>query len=127
MITINEQYFTKILAFKLSRKSNLSESIIFSMAQEAINDALGISDGVCELHEHLKERIVHFAYKKKDGTIREAWGTLDPIILQNHEKTRVTGGLSKSNRHTPFDYITYFDVEKNDFRSFAVVNFLYMY
>lgn len=127
MITINEQYFTKILASRLSRKSSLSESIIFTMAQEALKDALGISTGVCELYEHLKERIVHFAYVKKDATTREAWGTLDPIILQNYEKARGTGSLSKSNRHSPANYVTYFDVEKNAFRSFAMENFLYMY
>lgn len=55
--------------------------------------------------------MVHFAYMKKDGSIREAWGTINPDIVRKY----VNGsGISRERYATT----AYFDVERGAWRSF---------
>ena len=54
----------------------------------------------------LQEGVVNFIYKKKDGSIRKAIGTLKDMNI-------------KSNKS---DTISYFDIEKKGFRSFKLDN-----
>lgn len=64
----------------------------------------------------MKTRVVEFFFMKKDGTLRQAFGTLqDNIILPLIKDT--------SNREPNPDLVTYFDMEKQQFRSFKKVNF----
>lgn len=126
MITINEQYFAEILAKRLSQKSNLVESAILVMTKQAIEETQELSNDVSELYDNLKERIVHFYYKKTDGSTREAWGTLNPFMLANFETSGSKGATCKRNRGAWPGCVTYFDVERKEFRSFKVANFLYL-
>ena len=66
----------------------------------------------------MKTRVVEFYFIKKDGTMRQAFGTLqDDIILPLINGT--------SNRTPNNDLVTYYDTEKNQFRSFKKENFQY--
>ena len=62
-------------------------------------------------------RVVEFYYMKKDGTKRQAFGTLQPEVI-------VPLISQSSNREPNPDLVTYFDTEKNQFRSFKKVNFV---
>lgn len=63
----------------------------------------------------LKSTIMAFSYLKADGTIRNAYGTLMGVPAYNGQKRR-----TKPSYKT----FTYFDVEKNEFRSFRVENLM---
>ena len=64
----------------------------------------------------MKSRIVEFYFVKKDGTTRQAFGTLqDDVILPLIN--------SESNRTPNPDLVTYYDTVKQQFRSFRKENF----
>lgn len=71
---------------------------------------------IAECVKAMKSRIVEFYFIKKDGTTRQAFGTLqDDIILPLIKDS--------SNRQPNPDLVTYYDTEKEQFRSFKKVNF----
>ena len=64
----------------------------------------------------MKTRIVEFFFIKKDGTVRQAFGTLQEDIIRPHIK-------SDSNREPNPELVTYFDTKRQQFRSFRKENF----
>ena len=79
---------------------------------ECENQAQQIADCV----KAMKSRIVEFYFVKKDGTVRQAFGTLqDDVILPLIKDA--------SNREPRPDVVTYFDCAKKQFRSFRKENF----
>lgn len=79
---------------------------------ECENQAMQISECV----KAMKTRIVEFYFVKKDGSVRQAFGTLqDNIILPLIKDT--------SNREPNPELVTYFDTVKQQFRSFRKENF----
>ena len=72
----------------------------------------------------LRSDVVEFQFEKKDGTIRTAYGTRNPKIIS--DTLGSLGGSSssgKSGASRP-GLVTYFDMEKKNFRSFAEDRFL---
>lgn len=63
------------------------------------------------LKEKLRNGVAHFLYIKKDGTIREAWGTTNAALAHKY-----TNGNGVSREI--FKTTAYFDVEKSSWRSF---------
>lgn len=97
-----------------------TKSILFHRAhliakQTKVNfsSALRKAWAVLKLANQMKEEIVEFAFKKVDGSIRLAKGTLK----SNYESKKIR----------PFNtgVQTYFDVEVNDFRCFKVENLIF--
>lgn len=79
---------------------------------ECENQAQQIADCV----KAMKSRIVEFYFVKKDGTVRQAFGTLqDDVILPLIKNA--------SNREPNPELVTYFDTVKQQFRSFRKENF----
>ena len=72
---------------------------------------------IAECTKAMCERIVEFYFMKKDGTRRQAFGTLQPDVI-------IPLISSASNREPNPDLVTYFDTEKQQFRSFKKVNFI---
>lgn len=70
------------------------------------------------LRAELKNRVVHFAYRKVNGERREAWGTLNEILINAHD------GGSEGRKMTNFGVFTYFDLERNAWRNFKIENFI---
>ena len=71
---------------------------------------------IAECVKAMKTRIVEFFFLKKDGTIRQAFGTLqDDVILPLIKDA--------TNRKPNNDLVTYYDTEKLQFRSFKKCNF----
>ena len=72
---------------------------------------------IAECVRQMKSRIVEFLFMKKDGTARQAFGTLqDEVILPLIKDA--------TNREPNPDIVTYYDTEKMQFRSFKKVNFI---
>lgn len=84
----------------------------FSMA-EAMKQAWAIS----KLRTAMSNKVVKFLYKKLDGTTRTAWGTLQSSMLPEGKGT---------GRKPNESLVTYFDSEKQAYRSFKVANYVGM-
>ena len=66
------------------------------------------------LKEKLRNGVAHFLYTKKDGTIREAWGTTNAALAHKYTNGN---GISREYYKTT----AYFDIEKGEWRSFRWV------
>ena len=66
---------------------------------------------ICELKNKLYNGVAHFLYTKKNGEIREAWGTTNPTLAAKY-----TNGNGCSREY--FKTTAYFDIEKGEWRSF---------
>ena len=65
---------------------------------------------IAQLKEKLANGVAHFIFIKKNGDVREAWGTTSPSLAQKH----INGnGISREFYKTT----AYFDIEKGGWRS----------
>ena len=72
---------------------------------------------IAECIREMGTRIVEFYYMKKDGTKRQAFGTLQPEVI--------VPLISNAPQKEPNpDLVTYYDTEAQGFRSFKKVNFV---
>ena len=71
------------------------------------------------LREALRRGVIRFSYWKKDGTLREARGTLSPILIPEEDTPK---GIS--NPHPNYSAIAYYDIDKKAWRSFAICQFV---
>lgn len=72
-----------------------------------------------EIKERLhSENPVKFSYKKKNGEVRTATGTLNVNVMG--EENAPSGKLDSYNEDT----IRYYDLNSNGWRSFLVENFI---
>ena len=72
------------------------------------------------LKAKLQSGVAHFEYIKKNGEIREAWGT----TCSNLMKAKVYGG---GIRRDFVNCVVYWDVEVGDFRSLRFENLVKVY
>ena len=72
------------------------------------------------LKAKLQSGVAHFEYVKKNGEIREAWGT----TCSNLMKAKVYGG---GIRRDFVNCVVYWDVEAGDFRSLRFENLVKVY
>lgn len=63
------------------------------------------------LKEKLRNGVAHFIFIKKDGTVREAWGTTSKSLVEKYVNGR---GCSRE----VFKTTAFFDIEKGEWRSF---------
>lgn len=102
------------------RKQNLSE--VMRMAWQfvkrngfSMSEALKAAWLNIKLRIAMKTRIVKFYYQKVDGTIREAYGTLQESLLP---PTLGTGRKANETLQT------YFDTEKMEYRCYKRANII---
>ena len=67
----------------------------------------------------MRKSIMIFSYFKKDGSIREARGTLSELIIPR-EVTEKIKGQNEPN----FSVITYWDIDTHDWRCFRITDFV---
>ena len=77
------------------------------------------ANGLDEFINALQNRIVRFSYKKTDGSVREAIGTMKPSVLSTLSAKMQSGQKRRST-----GCIVYFDLEREDWRCFRPENFL---
>lgn len=79
----------------------------------SMSDALKTAWAWYKLRSKMTTEVVRFYFKKTDGTIREAFGTLRSDLI----------GEVKGTGHKPYNHLqTYWDTEKQGYRSFKIVN-----
>ena len=69
--------------------------------------------------EQLSRKIISFDYYKSDGSIHRAVGTLNMNLIPENLRPK---GIE--NRHPVYTSFTYFDLTKNNWRSFRINNLL---
>ena len=74
-----------------------------------------------ELVEALGQGIVVFEYEKKDGTLRLARGTLCKGISEKYDAYEYKTDSHEKDKYSKLD-IPYWDLDKEAFRNFSVVN-----
>ena len=80
----------------------------------SLSEALTIAWRNIKLRAAMSSRIVRFYFRKVDGTIREAYGTLAEKLTPTTTST--------SNRRPNDTVQTYFDTEKQEWRCFKKAN-----
>lgn len=82
----------------------------------SMSEALKTAWANLKLKSEMKKRIVKFYFKKVDGSVREAYGTLNEKLMP-----AVTG----TDKRTKNDTVqTYFDTERGEFRCFKKANLM---
>ena len=71
------------------------------------------------LRGQMKKSIMIFSYFKKDGSIREARGTLSELIIPHDIVERIKG-----QNEPNFSVITYWDIDAHDWRCFKITDFI---
>ena len=101
-------------------KTQLSEimNLAWQMVKRngyTMSEALKVAWLNMKLKMQMKQKIVRFYYRKVSGEIREAFGSLQENLLPE------TKGTGRKPNDTLF---TYFDTEREDWRSFKRANLL---
>lgn len=102
------------------RKNQLSEimSLAWAFVRKngySMSEALRCAWANVKLRMQLSKRIVEFYFKKVDGTLRQAFGTL---MSDRVPDTKGTGRKSNDSLQV------YFDTEKEEWRSFKKCNLI---
>lgn len=102
-------------------KSNIYQAILGEVGNI---EAERLSNMAASLHEEMKCREVSFSFVKKDGTIRNAIGTL----MEEALPPKIEEGTPPSEKKMEQNYsvLTYFDVQKQAWRSFRIANLISM-
>jgi hypothetical protein len=80
-----------------------------------LNQSLRTSSMIELLQIQLMNGTSHFIYRKKNGELREAWGTLLEKVVE-----RNINGFGESRRY--YNCQAYFDIETQAWRSFKYEN-----
>ena len=98
-----------------SRRANV-------IAYRTNSDVMGVVKAqlIDVLKAKLQNGVAHFLFLKKDGTLREAWGTTANSLI----KANVNGrGISRDS----VNCVCYWDVEKGGFRSLRFENLVQVF
>ena len=71
-----------------------------------------------EIKEILNCRVARFTFRKKDGSVREAYGTRNPQLVREYHATPKGTGVEREG------VTTYYDLDKNAWRCFRDEDFL---
>lgn len=82
-----------------------------------LNDSLTTSSMIELLQLKMMNGVTHFLYRKKDGTIREVWGTLLEKVVVNN-----VHGYGVPKRY--YNCQAYFDIESQSWKSFRYENLI---
>ena len=92
------------------------------IASRTGSEAMGVikAQMIDLLKVKLQSGVAHFLYMKKDGTLREAWGTCASNLMRATQNGR---GLSGDQVNT----VKYFDVEAGGYRSLRYENLVQVF
>lgn len=90
---------------------NATRAKVIAYRTSSIDNGIIKSAMIAELKTKLANGVAHFIFAKKNGEIREAWGT----TCANIAKAKTNG---RGESRESFCTTAYFDVEKGEWRSF---------
>ena len=102
--------------FRSQMRQVMTDAWRYRITGESFSESLKRAWTLLKLKAQMKQRTVQFFYQKVNGEIRQAFGTL---------KDEVISSIVKGNGRRPSDNLfTYFDTERNEFRSFKKFNLI---
>lgn len=87
--------------------------------RQAFAECLKLAWRNFNLKRRMAKEVVRFYFRKIDGSLREAWGTLRSDIVPS-----ITGENSRKKSET---VQVYFDTEKNEWRCYKLLNLAAIY
>lgn len=81
-----------------------------------MQEAMKVAWANAKLRLAMRQRIVKFYYRKVDGSMREAYGTLKEILIP---------AVAENSRKKNDTVQVYFDTERQEWRSFKKANLVY--
>jgi len=75
------------------------------------------------LRTALQNGILRFRFVKANGDIRDAKGTLHPLLIPDDKLPKDTLPLQGKGRERGFHTIAFFDLDKQEWRSFRIADF----
>jgi hypothetical protein len=87
--------------------------------RQAFSECLKLAWRNFNLKRRMASEVVRFYFRKIDGSLREAWGTLRSDIVP-----AISGENSRRKNET---VQAYFDTEKNEWRCFKMLNLAAIY
>lgn len=80
------------------------------------------ADEIMLLQEKMLEQAVKFQFRKKDGSVRDAVGTLKKELMKQEDGTLYE--FKGTAKPAPANTIAFFDCEKGLWRSFICASFI---
>ena len=102
--------------FKSQMRQVMSDAWRIQVTGESFSESLKRAWLLLKLKAQMKQKTVQFFYQKVNGEIRQAFGTLRDEVIN----TIVKGTGRKPNDNM----FTYFDTERQEFRSFKKFNLI---
>ena len=89
------------------------------------NMAFALSTAWCfeSFRDALSNGFARFTYYKKDGSTRTALGTRSPSLIPTDKLPKGDMSDGAATREDSANAIPYFDLDKNEWRSFSILNF----
>ena len=82
-----------------------------------VGDTFQLMVLIDELKKRMKDEVTHFTFKKKDGTVRQAYGTRVSEVIVRYEGALLPPQKQRQCTGSTFPY---FDIEKQAWRCFKV-------
>ena len=86
-----------------------------------LQDTFQLMTLVDELKGRMREEVSHFSFRKKDGTVRQAYGTRASEVIVRHVGALMPPEKQRQGTGSAFPY---FDIERQAWRSFRVDNLI---
>lgn len=99
---MNALIITDATALRMNVIAERTENLLIAGAKAMMIESL---------KEKLRNGVAHFIFIKKNGEVREAWGTTSKSLVEKYVNGR---GCSRE----AFKTTAYFDIEKGEWRSF---------
>ena len=109
-----EKDLTKVRVMKMANILHKSNTL---------KEALELAWSLYHIRLIMEHGVLAFAYRKKDGSEREAVGTLCPIIIPQCDHPKGTDRPQEPN----YSVFNYYDIDAKGWRSFDIQNWLGMY
>ena len=98
---MNAMIITEMSAVRMNVIANRTHNLLVAGAKAMMIESL---------KEKLRSGVAHFVYIKRNGEIREAWGTTSRTLVEKH----ICG---TGNSRELYSTTAYFDIEKGSWRS----------
>ena len=84
-----------------------------------VGDTFQLMVLIDELKKRMKDEVTHFTFKKKDGTVRQAYGTRVSEVIVRYEGALLPPQNQRQQQRTGGTF-SYFDIERQAWRCFKV-------
>lgn len=84
-----------------------------------VGDTFQLMVLIDELKKRMKDEVTHFIFKKKDGTVRQAYGTRVSEVIVRYEGALLPPQNQRQQQRTGGTF-PYFDIERQAWRCFKV-------